>query len=98
MEPECSLIDLFTKETFERLEPPEDAESYAVFRIRNFSESGIHAFLRLVPALGVAMARSHVPLAQVQSLADLVTSILADGRLDSRDLFALLTIFNKLSR
>ena len=98
-EPECSLVDLVNLSSFASLPTPAEDEAYAVFRVRNFSESGVQAFIRLVPALGLAMARSKIPLGRVRAVADLIElvgGLLADGRLDAADLFLLASFLRKL--
>ena len=98
-EPDCSLVDFVNQSSFASLPAPAENEAFAVFRVRNFSESGVQAFIRLVPALGLAMARSKIPLKRVRALSDLielVAGLLADGRLDAADLFLLAAFLRKL--
>ena len=69
----CTLKGLYPKEV--SLATPLSGHSYVVFDVSGFSESGVHAFIRLVPAVGVAMARSNVSMDKAQKVGDLAAVI-----------------------
>lgn len=95
----CHLLGLYPQPL--QLPAPNSGESYAVFKLSGFSESGVQAFLRLVPALGLAMAHTALPLDKVERVAQISAALctaLEDGRLDGSDWVGLLALLSQLSR
>ena len=94
----CRLLGLYPQPL--QLPAPNSGESYAIFTVSGFSESGIQAFLRLVPTLGLAMAHTALPLDKVERVAQISAAIctaLEDGRVDGSELVGFLALLSQLS-
>ncbi|MGE0490446.1 MAG: hypothetical protein AB7S38_14655 [Vulcanimicrobiota bacterium] len=101
MAAKCELVDLYNKETIQNLPAPGDGESYAVFRVAEFTEAGIHGFIRLVPAVGLSMSRSSIPkekAARIGQLAAQVVETLEDGKISDFEIFMLMSAIRQLNK
>lgn len=95
--PQARYVDLFP--TAVNLPAPDPGTSYAVFQVGGMTESGVQAFMRLTPALAVAMARSTVPLDQVEKIArvaEAVGDMLTDRKLDDTELMMLALLLRRI--
>ena len=93
----CTLTGLYP--TPLDLPPPAQGASYAVFQVAGFSESGVHSFIRLVPALGEAMAQSQIPLSKIEGVAQLTGAIcdyVARGKIDEVEVLVFLQALRQL--
>lgn len=54
-----------------------NGESYIVYKQSGLSEAAIHPFVRIVPALGVAMQKTSLPLSQVDKAAKAVSMVVS---------------------
>lgn len=97
--PSVELVGLFPEAT--TLPRPDPGESYAIYKVAGFSESGVQAFIRLVQPLGLAMARSTMPLKDVDKVGRVAAALaddLADGKLDETEILTLILLLKKIAR
>ena len=94
----CTLIGLYPQPL--DLPAPTPGGSYVVYEVAGFSESGVQAFIRLVPALGVAMAQSQIPLDKIQGVSQLTAAIctyVATGKIDEIQILELIEALRQLT-
>ena len=92
-----ALVDLYPGKV--ELPRPSQGESYAVFKLKDFSESGVHAFIHLVPTMGVAMGRSKISkekAVKVGKVAAAIAELLEDGKVDEFDVMMIASLVRKL--
>ena len=93
----CTLTGLYPQAT--DLPAPSAGGSYAVFQVAGFSESGVQAFIRLVPSLGLAMAHSQIPLNRIEGVGQLAAALcdyVASGKLDASEVLGLVEALKNL--
>lgn len=94
--PYVELVGLYP--TAHQLSAPPAGASYAVFQVAGLPEAGLHGFLRLAPALGVAMAETAFPLHRIEQLAQVAAAaaaVMADGRIDASDIARVISTMSR---
>lgn len=72
--PEIELVTIGPEEL--SLPKLEDGSSYIVYRQNGLRESAIHPFVRIVPALGLAMQDTALPLNKVEKAASAIAIVI----------------------
>lgn len=95
----CELVGLYNKHSFEGVRFPKTNESFVVYGLEGFTESGIHSFIRVMPALGLAMSRSNLPLDKTEKLTNVfsqIVSTLEDNKVDEIEILLLASAIRRL--
>lgn len=69
--PTCKLVGLYPQVSMDQLRAlPDPNTSYAVYNLSNTSEAGLHASLRIVPAVVIALGQTNITIPEALLVAD----------------------------
>jgi len=92
--PKCKLTGLYPAQSMDQMRAlPDPHTSYGVFELDNVSEAGVHASLRIVPALVIALGQTNITIPEallVSQAAAIIAKLVAGQGVQLSDLMQVL--------